>query len=145
MFILIGEHFTNLEYDTVKSLTAEEFAARTRPREDLLDKGRFVPSDEEDYRKIERLLDVKEGTLPRGDFFFEKYTSECGRTLTMYDFVLTALVDAKHSKSFILHTLVGSKRVANKPRITRCSECARNSTRALEYSMSVNAYACSVG
>ncbi len=32
-----------------------------------------------------------------------KIDCECGRRLTMYDFVFTGLVDAGHSKSLIVH------------------------------------------
>jgi hypothetical protein len=43
----------------------------------------------------------------------------------MYDFVMTALIDAGHSKPLIVHTFLGNKLVLNLPRPIRCSNCAR--------------------
>jgi hypothetical protein len=92
-------------------------------------------SDKEDLNKIERLLDLQEGTL-KGRFCFQKANCErCGRLLTSYDFVYTSIVDAGHPKSFVVHTLVGSKHILNKPRKVRCSSCNTVTTRNWYYMM----------
>ena len=59
----------------------------------------------------------------------------------MYDFVFTALVDAEHDKSFVLHTLVGNKYITNRPRRIRCSNCA---TVGPEHEYSMTKYSCQV-
>jgi len=97
------------------------------------DEDSFTRSDAEDIAKMERLLDLMPGVLSGQDYFLERMQCDCGRMLTMYDFVFTGLVDAGHSKSLILHTFVGSKKVLNPPRRVRCSECGYLSARAGGY------------
>ena len=93
-------------------------------------------SDQDDIGRMERLLDIQGGTL-KGPFRLQKAKCErCGRLLTTYDFVYTAIVDAGHPKSFVVHTLVGSKRLLNKPRIIRCSSCNTVTTKGYHYMMS---------
>jgi hypothetical protein len=58
----------------------------------------------------------------------------------MYDFIFTGLVDAGHSRSFIVHVFVGSKRVLNPPRMIRCSACG-SPARPTQYFMGFN-YGC---
>lgn len=132
-----------ITYDTVQSITEEEFLKKTIPRSEFENPEKYTKSNEEDISKIERLLDVREGTLARDSYFLQKYICPCSRSLTIYDFAFTALIDANHNKSLILHTLVGAKRIVNKPRITRCSACSRQSSTPLTYSMEVNQYGCS--
>jgi hypothetical protein len=125
-----------LDYNDIVGVSAEEFRTRA-----ACAASNFVPdpsiwtrSDEEDIARIERLLDVKKGTLSRDDLYLvARYHCECGRFVTTYDFVLTGLVDAGHSKSFILHTFIGGKFVLQKPRPIRCSQCGRMSLRAETY------------
>jgi hypothetical protein len=92
---------------------------------------------------MERLLDIQPGTLAAaGPFKLEKGQCDfCGRTLTTYDFIFTALVDANHTKSFVLHTLVGNKLVIQRPRPMRCSACGTVSRVAWKYRMPKN-YSC---
>ena len=108
-----------IDYNDVVDLGAEEFKTRTLrscAAEDLADRRRFTKADREEIDKVERLLDVRPGTLAGQDYYLERLQCECGRLLTTYDFVFTGLVDADHSKSLILHTFVGSKFVVNPPR-----------------------------
>ena len=118
-----------IDYNDVVSLSEEEFQATFAvacAEAELADPTKFTMSDEEDIAKMERLLDVRPGALAAGEpYYLQSYQCECGRILTTYDFVFTALVDAGHSKSLILHTFIGNKLVINKPRNVRCSECAR--------------------
>jgi hypothetical protein len=109
------------DYNLVRSLTPKEFEAAMRSGQDT--KVEYIRSDDEDIRRIENLLDVQHGTLGREPLNLEKMECDCGRHFTMYDFIFTAIVDAGHSKSFILHTLVGSKYVIQEPRSIRCSAC----------------------
>lgn len=131
-------------YNQVTSLTEDDYRNKAISKAVLADENKYTLSDEDDMQKIERLLDVKIGLLTRGDYFFERYLCECGRKLTVYDFIFTAIIDAEHDKSFILHTFTGNKSILNKPRITRCSSCARKSSKPLGYSMEVNSYSCGV-
>jgi hypothetical protein len=127
-----------IDYNAVVSVSPEEFkalmpCALTGDGRVVADPDRFTRSDEEDIAKMERLLDLMPGTLAGQDYYLERSQCDCGRILTMYDFVFTGLVDAGHSKSLILHTFVGSKLVLNPPRKVRCSGCGRFSARATEY------------
>lgn len=120
-----------LDYNDVVGVSSEEFRANARcAAEDLAESNQFTKSDQEDIAKIERLLDVREGSLSGEDYYLERIECECGRVLTTYDFVFTGLVDAGHSKSLILHTFIGSKYVLNQPRPVRCSNCGRIAARA---------------
>ncbi len=72
------------DYNRVTSLTADEFKNRT-PSASELESG-FTKSDPEDIAKMERLLDLKEGTLAGEDYYLERDECKgCGRILTMYD------------------------------------------------------------
>jgi len=115
-----------IEYNDVAGISEEEFREKSVCfTEDIADSYKFTRSDEDEIAKIERLLDVREGTLQGEDYFLERIQCECGRILTSYDFVLTGLIDAGHSKSLILHTFIGNKFVLNEPRPIRCSACGR--------------------
>ena len=59
----------------------------------------------------------------------------------MYDFTFTALVDANHTKSFILHVLLGNKKVVQNARRVKCSECGGKTDIFHKYRMGSN-YAC---
>lgn len=98
------------DYNFVRSISQEEFE-RARPTQaDLEDPRKSTKSDYEDIAKMERLLDLKSGALAGDQYYLERLECEqCGRTLTMYDFVFTGLVDAGHSKSLIVHTFIGNK------------------------------------
>jgi hypothetical protein len=115
----------DLDYTFVKSLSKNEFDKRIPSESELEDTSKFTKSDAEEINRVERLLDVSEGTLAGIGQYVEKAQCECGKVLTMYDLVFTGLVDAKHQKSFILHTMVGNKFVVNPARPIRCSLCSR--------------------
>lgn len=131
----------DLSYNFVRSVSQEEFDRIAPTSQELAE--RYTRSDREDVAKIARLLDVREETLVgRDNYYLEKTNCEnCGRLLTMYDFVFTAIVDAEHTKSLILHTLVGTKRVINQPRPIRCSNCGRVKPQGTQYFMP-NSYGC---
>lgn len=122
------------DYNRVTS-TEPEYFRSVSEKSDFADETRFTRSDLEDVRKIERLLDVRDSTLNGDKYYLERYNCVCGRTLTFYDFVFTAVLDANHSKSFILHTLLGNKLVLNSPRMVRCSSCNRISEKQVRYGM----------
>jgi hypothetical protein len=125
-----------LDYNDVVGVSAEEFIARApcAAPEFAPDPKIWTKSDGEDLVRIERLLDVKEGTFPRDELYLvSRHYCECGRLLTTYDFVFTGLVDGNHSKSLILHTFVGDKFIVQKPRRLRCSSCGRLTARVERY------------
>jgi hypothetical protein len=125
------------DYNFVVAADEDEFRRNKVPDEEL--EARFTKSDVEDIRKIERLLDVQPGTLDDnigpGFYVGRASCSNCSRVLTAYDFVFTGLVDAGHPKSFILHTLVGSKLIIQPNRQIRCSSCGNLSKDPLPYGM----------
>jgi hypothetical protein len=123
-----------LDYNAVVGVSEAVFRDRATSCDaaNLADSRKFTKSDDKDVARMERILDARPGTLSRcGDHFLERMECEsCGRLLTVYDFIFTGLVDAGHSKSFILHTFVGTKFVVNEPRRVRCSACGSLSRRA---------------
>lgn len=128
-----------IDYAQVRSRSKEEFEKSLS--KDLENPERFTKSDKEEIKRVERLLDVSDGLMAGRDQYVERVVCECGRTLTMYDFVFTGLIDAGHDKSLILHTMVGSKYVINTPRQIRCSACARVTPTAHSYAC--GKYSCS--
>jgi hypothetical protein len=112
-----------LDYNAVRSVTPEEFAYNTVSDEDLNDPSKFTKASPEDIQRMERLLDVRAGTLANQEHFLERAECDCGRLLQPSDFVLTSLIDAGHSKSFVLHTFVGAKLIVNEARAVRCPDC----------------------
>ena len=128
-------------YTAVVSLTQADFDSKRISDADLQDTNKFTCSDATDIANLERLLDVQPGTLTHEKLYVQRSTCTCGRTMTMYDFVFTALVDAEHDKSFVLHTLVGNKYIVNRPRRIRCSSCA---TFGPEHAYSMTKYGCQV-
>jgi len=107
------------EYENIKSLTDDEFYNQIGS----IDVSEYTKSDAEDLRKIEEILYLRKGVLSNEELYLEHAECGCGRILTFYDFVYTAIVDAGHSKSFIVHTILGSKKIVNSPRTIRCSSC----------------------
>jgi hypothetical protein len=125
----------NGDYNSIESLSEDEFRRRTAGRA-LKDKSRYTKSDSEDIEKIELLLDVRPGLLKDEEFYLGNLTCQaCGRVLTVYDFVLSGLIDGGHSKSFELHVLVGNKFFINKARRIRCSACGTMTRDAGTYHM----------
>jgi hypothetical protein len=124
-----------LDYSLIESLPEAEFRRRTAGTT-LKDSTKCTASDTTDIEKIELLLDVRPGALKNEQFYLGKITCQgCGRILTMCDFVLSGLIDAGHSKLFILHTLIGSKFIINKARPIRCSVCSTVTMEAATYHM----------
>lgn len=136
----------HMDYNLVVAADEGEFRRQRVPDEEL--EARFTKSDVEDIRKIERLLDVEVGTLDKnigpGFYIGQASCSNCARILTAYDFIFTGLVDAGHPKSFVLHTLVGSKKIIQRPRQIRCSACGTLSLTPLPYFMN-DRYFCGGG
>jgi DNA-directed RNA polymerase subunit N (RpoN/RPB10) len=121
------------DYNLVNSVTPEEFNKLKSKEADV----KYNEADVKEINKMERLLDIQPGTLaPSGPYKLEDVKcASCGRTLTMYDFIFTGLVDANHTKSFVLHTLVGNKFVVQRPRPVRCSACGTITGKAYKYIM----------
>lgn len=113
----------NYSYDNIISVSEKEFREKTTKQRDLENPDKFTKSSEQEIITLEKLLDLKPGILGSDGYYLQKSTCECGHTLTMKDFVLTALVDAKHERSLIIQTFLGNKFVINKPRPVRCFEC----------------------
>jgi hypothetical protein len=127
----------HFDYNFVVAADEGEFQ-KGKPSDEELE-AHFTKSDVEDIRKIERLLDVQPGTLDNnigpGFYVGRASCSNCSRVLTAYDFIFTGLVDAGHPKSFILHTLVGTKLIIQPTRQIRCSSCGVLTLTPLPYGM----------
>jgi hypothetical protein len=128
------------DYNAVRSVDEDEFS-RHRRSDDEITKN-FTIADSEEVKRMERLLDAPEGSLGACGPYCLQHTNcqNCGRTLTMYDFVLTALVDADHPKAFVFQVLTGDKKVVQTARRVRCSCCATTAAKAVQYHC--GAYAC---
>ncbi|MGJ8610725.1 MAG: hypothetical protein ACSHWY_06500 [Octadecabacter sp.] len=125
------------DYNRIVSLSDEEFEKRVvRPS----DNPHLILVNEDEKRKIEMILDVMPNVLDTVPMYFEKSICKCGCTVTMYDFVVTAIVDGGHPKSFILHTLLGSKKILNDSREVRCITCGEKCGSSSSYHM--ESYAC---
>ena len=130
------------DYSKLQSVPDDEFKKALADSSAHL--ANATVSDEEDVNKIERLLDLKRGVLEGQKFRLEKgHCERCDRLLTFYDFVYTAIVDAGHPKSFVVHTLLGSKRILNSPRKIRCSSC--NTVTAGRMYYATDQYGCCYG
>jgi len=114
-------------YYLIRSMTEDGFGELR-----FIDNGeetRISPVKKSVIQSIERLLDVRPGTLSNNAYFFESDACKCKcrKNITMYDFVLTSLIDSSYSKSLVLHTLLSAKFVARKnPQEIRCASCGRS-------------------
>src|SRR4029077_19992056 len=95
-----------MDYSQIKSVTREEFEAK---RLRLEDDPTATKSDASDIRAIEDFLELAPGTLAGQAFYVNNHVCQCGRRLTFFDVVRSAVVDGHHSTSFVAHTLVGNK------------------------------------
>jgi hypothetical protein len=123
----------NQEYSKLQSLSAEEFARRMS----RFDKRAATKSDAKDIARIERVLELRQGVLSGQEFYVSKVKCECGRDMTFYDLVVSSLIEG-HSKSFVVHTLLGSKHFVQPPRNVTCVECG--TLHVLDYCN--NSYGC---
>ena len=101
--------------------------------------SRITRVKQSDIEAIERLLDVRSGTLSRKTYFFESDGCRCvcRKNISMYDFVVTSLVDAAYSKNLVLHTLLSTNFAGRKhPQEIRCSSCGRSGLYMSKYKIS---------
>lgn len=118
-----------MDYNKIQSLSQEEFAAG------LAGASELTKQSDETLAKIERVLDVMSGTLSHVPQGFSNSKCECGHEITLYDFVISAMIDGNHPKSFVLHALVGSKYILGESRPVRCIACGTMSSVRHSYSM----------
>ena len=131
------------DYSKVSGVSAEDFEREAIKLEQIVRHGGRNATPAE-IAATERLLQVRAGVLAAGQYWFDAAKCEtCSRDLGLYDFALTAMLDAGHSRSFILHTLLGTKHILNPPRPLRCSNCG-HSTRFDVFYICMS-YACSGG
>ena len=128
-----------LNYEDVAGVTKEEFDSQTK-----FPSGTPRKATATELRQVETLLEVQPDTLSKLDFYMESLRCQsCGNEIGIYDFVHTAINDAGHSKSFILHTFVGTKHIINEPRHVQCSRCEEMSLNPMGYWCSI--YGCGPG
>jgi hypothetical protein len=102
-----------------KSASKDEYRAYL----DSIDLSDYVRSDETEIENIEDVLDLRRGALNGQDYYVRKSVCECGKTLTFYDFVTTAVSENGHSKSFLVHALFSNKYGFQARRTVKCSSC----------------------
>ena len=128
-------------YYLIKSMSDDGFGNLR-----FVDQGkesRISEVKQSDIEAIERLLDVRPGTLSSKAYFFESDACRCscGKKITMYDFVLTSLVDAAYSKTLVLHTLLSMNLAGSqRPQEIRCSSCGRGGIHQSKYKISHYGY-----
>ncbi|MCI5210396.1 MAG: hypothetical protein D3910_16770 [Candidatus Electrothrix sp. ATG2] len=128
-------------YYLIKSMTEDGFGELR-----FVDHGQesqISPVKKSNIEAIERLLDVRPGTLSNKVFFFESDACVCAcqKKITMYDYVVSALVDSSYSKSLVLHTLLSTSYVGQKnPQEIRCSSCGRSGMHMSKYKISYYGY-----
>ncbi|MCI5222463.1 MAG: hypothetical protein D3924_07290 [Candidatus Electrothrix sp. AR4] len=100
--------------------------------------SRIRKVSDEDIEAVERLLDVRYGTLNDDVYFLESKSCkcECGRRMTMYDFVFTSLIDAEYSKAFVLHMLLDAKYAVQNTQPVRCALCGVSGKHKSDYKIS---------
>lgn len=126
-------------YYLIKSMTEDGFGELR-----FVDNGResrISQVKKSDVEAIERLLDVRPGTLSASAYFFESDACKCAcqKKITMYDFVFTSLVDSAYSKTLVLHTLF-STNAPKKSLEIRCSSCGRTGMYMSKYKTSHYGY-----
>ena len=114
----------SFDYNSITSLSEEEFRKRTKPIGELRVDENYRLSSPEELQKVERLLDVREGTLGGLQIFVGRAScTYCDQQLGINDIVRTGLNDAGHSKSAVLHTFLGNKYIIQPSRPVRCTQC----------------------
>lgn len=113
-----------LDYSKVQSISQEEFEKIRPDIEAVKNDARYAKVQPETLTKIERFLDLKPGTLAGVEGYLRKENCPCcNKDLDLLDKVVTALVDAGHSKSFIVHTMLGNKTTMSPASGVRCTSC----------------------
>jgi hypothetical protein len=118
-----------MEYSQIRSLNEQQFNAEMSRRTTV----RFNTADANEVSRIEKFLDLRPSVLTSQQLRIEDMDCSCGKKLTFFDFIFTAVCDYGHSKSFVAHTLLGSKFIINQPRQVRCSSCLTLSPNAQNY------------
>lgn len=110
-----------MDYCDIKSCTQKEVEEQAL----TLEKARKDPSmrkaTEEEIQKLEDYLEVQRGVLKNIEWWGSDVKDNDGSNIGILDFVRTAVEDSNHSKSFILHVLIGNKHIINPPRTIRTS------------------------
>ena len=126
-----------LNYEDVQGVSLETFNSQAA---ELPSNSRKSTSEE--LREVEAILEVQPGTLASLSFHMGELNCEaCDRQFSILDFVRSAITDAGHSTSLILHTFVGTKYILNAARFLRCSNCDTVSGTPVAYRCN-NHYAC---
>ncbi|MCK1786451.1 hypothetical protein L9Z73_19475 [Pseudomonas sp. TNT11] len=102
-----------------KTVTQQEYEAYLAAN----DFSNYTKSDPKEILKIEDLLELRSGILKDESYSVSKVICSCGKTLTFFDFLTTAISENSHSKLFLVHALLGNKYGFQKPRLVTCSAC----------------------
>ena len=103
-----------------QTVTESEFK-QNRSNVDL---SLYTKSDASELEKIEDLLELRRGLLKSEDYYVnDSDCPGCGKKISFLDFVKTAVDENSHSKSFLVHALLGNKYGFQVPRTLKCSSC----------------------
>lgn len=128
------------DYEAIQPASDAEFERHRVPPERL--DAEYTKADDNDLLRIERLLDIREGSLGATGPYYLKADDcrNCGSAFKVSDFVLTSLLDADHPKDFVAQVLQGDKKIIQRPRAIRCFDCGTVSDSTAQYWM--NYYVC---
>lgn len=113
-----------LDYNKVKSLSNDDFDKIKLDINKIKSDPNYSKVQPETLASIERFLDLKPGVLKEIEGYIQKQNcSHCKKEITLLDKVITAMVDAEHSKSFMMHTMLGNKRTLSQIPVVRCGNC----------------------
>jgi hypothetical protein len=77
----------------------------------------------------EQMLDLQPGSFKGYEFYSTNYNCEkCGKPIGIDDFVKSSVVDAGHDPSFVVHTLLGRKRIVATAKQVHCASCGMQTT-----------------
>jgi hypothetical protein len=110
-------------YASLKSISKDDF---DRTSKQLQSAGSEAKSDTHDLRNIEELLCLRPGLLSNQKLFVSRAVCKCGASLTFFDCIQSAIKDYRHSKSLIVHALLGYKYVVQPSKPVKCRNCGES-------------------
>ena len=128
-----------MDYTQLKPASPEAAAEKGLSLEQARQDPAMRRATPEELAIVEAWLDVRAGTLAGLEFWSSRVDDANGVPIGIVNIVLTALIDAGHSKSFILHTLLGNKLILSPVHPVRDSGGKLAATRV---NYTTNAYWC---
>jgi hypothetical protein len=116
-------------YSEITSLSKSAFDELIRG----FDVSSSTRSNEDDLARIEEFLELLPGTLDGKEFLVGNGFCPNGHQLTFFDHVYSSIKDGGHSKSFVVHVLLGNKLFVQEPKKMVCHICNERSEKPIDY------------